>query len=588
MAVEGAEVTCLRGAVLGGEWEVAREALVRLEVACKGAGVEDFTPLNAASAAYAVLVQKFLELLHGDRTREALACLQKELTPAAACVVAAVRAEEATEEALVAQRGAARNAAAAGARLPQLPSLPQLALCFATAGGATLPASPAARVLGWAGPAAPGREALLQLLRAMLPPRLLLPERRLEALLERHLEVQRATHSWVPAAKFSLLTDPQDSAALIPTVTAQVLDAHSDEVWHVQFSHDGTMLATASKDASVAIWDVKSSVEVVLRHRLTEIEESVEGAEEAGSDGRDSPGASGASGGGRRGRRGMAPVVPLQPPGSNKGSPVTYVAWSPDDTRILTCGNDRKQSYLVKMWDVRTGALLRAFERHTDHVTAVAWMPDGSKFFSGGLDNRMIRWAADGDAEEIQDHMRVNDLALSANGALLVSITGESEVNVQRLATKRTATHDFERAEASCTSLCLSADGRYLLLNLSSGEVVMYDLNEAADDRLSEPVRRFRGQKQGRYIIRSCFGGSEQALVCSGSEDSQVYVWSRCTGELLEVLPGHAGTVNAVAWNPRDPYMLASASDDRTVRIWSTRDKVRDAMNAKGKAQLVA
>ena len=47
-----------------------------------------------------------------------------------------------------------------------------------------------------------------------------------------------------------------------------------------------------------------------------------------------------------------------------------------------------------------------------------------------------------------------------------------------------------------------------------------------------------------------------------------MYIWHRHNSSLLEVLPGHSGSVNAVAWNPRDPHMFASASDDHTVRIW--------------------
>lgn len=69
------------------------------------------------------------------------------------------------------------------------------------------------------------------------------------------------------------------------------------------------------------------------------------------------------------------------------------------------------------------------------------------------------------------------------------------------------------------------------------------------------------------------------------SSDGKVYVWHRDTGELLEVLGGHgAGSVNSVAWNPLDPRIFASCSDDRTIRIWEAQPTpVIEETQSKGK-----
>lgn len=43
----------------------------------------------------------------------------------------------------------------------------------------------------------------------------------------------------------------------IPTVTRQVLERHTNEVWYISFSHDGKYLASASADSKIIIWNLE-------------------------------------------------------------------------------------------------------------------------------------------------------------------------------------------------------------------------------------------------------------------------------------------------------------------------------------------
>ncbi len=69
---------------------------------------------------------------------------------------------------------------------------------------------------------------------------------------------------------------------------------------------------------------------------------------------------------------------------------------------------------------------------------------------------------------------------------------------------------------------------------------------------------------------------STQRYIAAASDDAVVYIWKLLDGEstqqqieatLYMTLTGHTGPVNAVAFSPIEP-ILASASQDRTIRFW--------------------
>ncbi|KAH7348074.1 vegetative incompatibility protein HET-E-1 [Pyrenochaeta sp. MPI-SDFR-AT-0127] len=58
-------------------------------------------------------------------------------------------------------------------------------------------------------------------------------------------------------------------------------------------------------------------------------------------------------------------------------------------------------------------------------------------------------------------------------------------------------------------------------------------------------------------------------LVASASDDRTVRLWETATGQCSSVLQGHTGYIHAVAFSP-DGQLVASASYDKTVRLWET------------------
>ncbi|GFR16805.1 hypothetical protein TNCT_380341 [Trichonephila clavata] len=72
--------------------------------------------------------------------------------------------------------------------------------------------------------------------------------------------------------------------------------------------------------------------------------------------------------------------------------------------------------------------------------------------------------------------------------------------------------------------------------------------------------------------------------VASGAEDKRGYLWDRHYGNCLSKLP-HKDVVNSVAFNPKDAEMLVTASDDFTLKVWRSKNRVKE-LNIKIEEQM--
>lgn len=515
--LEGPTVAAFRNAVLQGEWAEAEALLFGTHRYDDGGGVgladgdggygkahgksikHSWSPprhtggLTLAEGAnenemkFWMRQQKYLELLEGRDLGAALMVLRQELTPLHQDV-------------------------------GRLHALSSLMMCQS--------AEDLKYQAQWDGAAGESRNLLLSELSKSISPSVMIPEHRLAVLLD---EVK---DGWISnclyhntAASPSLYVDHSCERDDFPLKTVLELRHHKDEVWFLRFSHDGTKLATTSKDGTVVIYDTTT---FKVLHILAEHE-----------------------------------------------SGVCYVAWSPDDTKLISCAQAQENS--ARVWDTKTGLCLFTISEFTYAVSSAAWAPNGQTFVIGSQDIQLGLglWNLQGEKiyEWKEDSLRVHDLAISPDGQRLVVLL-EQRIFVYDFVTREKLC-EWALEDVKLTSINISRNSHHMLISMNDNKIRLMDIDTG------EVLQSFSGQKQTEFIIRSAFGGANENFVVSGSEDSRVYIW-RTNGHLVEALDAHHGCVNAVAWHPRDPRVFASAGDDHRVRIWKPSPHMMSSSNGYG------
>ncbi len=242
---------------------------------------------------------------------------------------------------------------------------------------------------------------------------------------------------------------------------------------------------------------------------------------------------------------------------------VFSVAYSPDG-RLLAAGSGDKT---VRLFDARSGVLLRTLQGHTANVLSVAFSPDSKTLASCGDDNALRLWESV-TGRQIGPAMTGRyAVAFSPDGRTIAASNADSDhtVRIWDVSTHRQIC-DPLRHEGDVFALAYAPDGRSLATGGAEMDGAKGGLQHDLRiwDLQNRTSRRIFGHRDRIFGIAYARDGKR---IATAGEDHTAQIWDVAAGKSVLTLYGHTNAVASVAFSP-DGKTVATGGWDNTSRIW--------------------
>jgi len=367
--------------------------------------------------------------------------------------------------------------------------------------------------------------------------------------------------------------------------------AHSDSITDLAFSPNSKILATASKDKIVKLWNLKNLIiknDLTLNPQINKAFFSPNGQIIATNTWDDKVKLWRPDGNFLRTIEGDPSVLSFSPDsqaiitGSRddiiklwtyQGQEVTWktkigsiasLELSPDSQTIATVGSDNT----VRLWKL-DGTLIRVLNKYgrkninrSNQIPSVIFSPDSQIIATFGEDNQVKLWKTDGTfIKTLSGHTQsIKKVIFSNDSRLIATIGDDNFVNLWK--------HDgtliaiLTGHPNRVTNIIFSPNSK-MLASIDSSSVIgnsqirLWRSN--GTPLISEPI--------DDYGVNEVYFSPDSYFIAYTHQGGTIKLWNQ-NGTLMSTLIGHKDTVNDLSFS-RDGQLIVSASEDGTVRLWN-------------------
>ena len=358
------------------------------------------------------------------------------------------------------------------------------------------------------------------------------------------------------------------------------LDGHTDEVWYVQYSQDGKLLASGGKDGVIKLWDaVSGQHKFTLKDHRDSIKEIIFSHDDQLLASRSKD---------RMIRLWSVKTGELidHPINNRKNieakEPANSISFSPNSP-ILAIG---KADGTVELWDVEKNQLnsLPLLDKSSHPVTLLKFSSDGKKLVVVRDNNTIKIWNLQQDWQNFsifsKDKSPIEEIQIKKQ--FLVAAKKNGSVQIWNLNSKKPKTWNLysenkcppknepELDESLTKILKLSGDEKILAVAECLETVRLWDIDKIVASNITdqEQYPKLKEENRNNIIWNLQFSPNNRTLATAG-EDNKIRLWDWKTRQKqpFAILLGHTNHIGSIQFSP-DGKMLASASDDRTVGLW--------------------